>query len=69
MGLRSLSDRDGTATVSLDKSDLELDGVLDDGEVPSGKRVHYQRLAPGVYVIRDVRDGEVAPLPAGVASE
>ncbi len=70
MGLRSLSDDNGTAKVSLDKSDLELDGVLDeDGEVPSGKRVHYQRLGEGVYVIRDVQDGEVADLPAALRSE
>lgn len=69
MGFRSLTDDNGTAKVSLDKTDLELDDVLEDGEIPSGKRVHYQRLAKGVYVIRDVRDGQVPPLPSSVTSE
>jgi len=70
MGFRSLTDDNGTAKVSLDKTDLELDDVLDEhGEIPSGKRVHYQRLAKGVYVIRDVRDGQVPPLPSSVTSE
>lgn len=63
MGIRTLGDHDGTAKVSLDKTDLQLDGIIDeDGTIPEGQRVHYQRVAPGAYLIRAVRDGEVAEL-------
>lgn len=59
MGWRKLRDRD-PPTVALDKGDLEVDDVLDEsGDVPDDQRVHYQRLAPRVYVIRVPRGGTI----------
>jgi hypothetical protein len=61
-GLRSLADRDGTATVSLDKGELELDGLLDDGEIPAGQKMHLQRVGEGAYLVRAVTDDGLAEL-------
>ncbi|WP_248515956.1 hypothetical protein [Salinarchaeum laminariae] len=59
-GLRKLSGRKGTPSVSLDKGDLELDGlVTSDGEIPDGQRMHVQRLGRRVYLVRAVEDGSV----------
>lgn len=56
---RSLSDRDGTATVSLPKGDLRLDGLVSpDGEVQEAE-MHVQRLGSGAYLVRAVEDGSV----------
>jgi hypothetical protein len=57
---RKLSDRDGTPTVSLDKGDLQLDGIVDeDGEIPENQRMHVQRLGSGAYLVRAVTDDGV----------
>ena len=62
-GLRSLADRDGTATVSLDKGELELDGLLtDDGDIPDGQKMHLQRVGEGAYLVRAVKDDGLAEL-------
>lgn len=61
--LRKLIDRDGTPTVSLDKDVLELDGIMEGGEVPEGQRVHVQRRGKGVYVIRAVDENGIPELP------
>ena len=61
--LRKLIDRDGTPTVSLDKDVLELDGVMEDGEIPDNQRVHVQRRGQGVYVVRAVDENGIPELP------
>jgi len=61
--LRSLANRDGTATVSLDKGELELDGILtDEGEIPENQKMHLQRVGEGAYLIRAVTDDGLAKL-------
>ncbi len=62
-GLRSLADRDGTATVSLDKGELELDGLLtDEGKIPAEQKMHLQRVGEGAYLVRAVTDDGLAEL-------
>ena len=64
---RTLRDYDGTPVVALDKDELEIDDVLDEnGEVPDGKQVHVQRRGEGVYVVRDVTEDGIAPMPEGL---
>lgn len=59
-GLRKLSGRKGTPSVSLDKGDLQLDGLVDeDGEIPGDQMMHVQRLGKRVYLVRGVEDGTV----------
>lgn len=59
-GLRKLSVRKGTPSVSLDKGDLQLDGLVDeDGDTPENQMMHVQRLGQRVYLVRAVRDGSV----------
>ncbi|SNR49219.1 hypothetical protein [Halorubrum vacuolatum] len=64
--LRKLVDCDGTPRVTLDKGELGMDGVLDDGQIPDDQRMHVQRLDRGVYVVRAVSDGRIPELPAGI---
>ncbi|SEK86675.1 hypothetical protein [Haloferax larsenii] len=63
---RKLRTHDGTPLIALDKDELEVDGVLEDGEAPDGKQMHVQRLSEGVYVVRDVSDGGIAELPESI---
>ncbi|MWV63304.1 hypothetical protein GRS48_00450 [Halorubrum sp. JWXQ-INN 858] len=64
--LRKLVDCDGTPRVTLDKGELGMDGVLDDGEIPNDQRMHVQRLDRGVYVVRAVTDGGIPELPGAI---
>jgi len=64
--LRKLVDCDGTPRVTLDKGELGMDGVLDEGEIPADQRMHVQRLGRGVYVVRAVADGTIPDLPEGI---
>ncbi|GGC52334.1 MULTISPECIES: hypothetical protein [Haloferax] len=52
---RKLCDREGTPTVSLDKDELRMDGVLDeDGVVPDDQEMHIQRVGKRSYLVRAV---------------
>ncbi len=64
--LRKLVDCDGTPRVTLDKGELDLDGVLDDGEIPTDQHMHVQRLGRGVYVVRAIDDDGIPELPERV---
>jgi len=44
---RKLQNHDGTPLIALDKGELEMDGVLEDGLAPDGKQMHVQRLGEG----------------------
>ncbi|WP_224268361.1 hypothetical protein [Haloprofundus salinisoli] len=58
MPIRKLSNRAGTPTISLDKGDLALDGIMDeDGTIPDCQMMHLQRMGEGVYVVRAIPDG------------
>ena len=60
---RKLCNRDGTPTISLDRDDLRLDGVIEpDGSIPDGQEMHVQRLGPGSYLVRAVDEGTVPAL-------
>ena len=52
--------------MTLDKGELGMDGVLDEGEIPRDQRMHVQRLGRGVYVVRAVTDGGIPELPEGI---
>ena len=46
--IRKLCDRDGTPTISLDKGDLRLDGIVgSDGSIQGEQEMHVQRLGRG----------------------
>ncbi len=62
MGFRKLVERDGSGTVTLDKADLKLDGMVDDDGNVREQELHVQRLAPGAYLVRAVDDGSVPEL-------
>ena len=60
---RKLRDHDGTPLVALDKDELEMDGVItDEGQIPTDKQLHVQRLSEGSYIIRDVTEEGIAEL-------
>ncbi len=60
---RKLSNRSGTPTISLDKGDLRLDGIVEeDGTIPDCQEMHVQRLGQGAYLVRAVQDGTVPEL-------
>lgn len=50
---------DGTPVVALEKGDLAVDGVIEDGEIPEDQEMHVQRLGKGGYLVRAVEDGEI----------
>lgn len=61
--LRKLCDRDGTLTISLDKGDLRLDGIVDaDGSIRGEQEMHVQRLGRGSYLVRAVDEDGVADM-------
>ena len=62
MGFRKIVERDGSGTVTLDKQDLRLDGVIDEEGNFTEKEVHVQRLARGAYIVRAVENGQVPAL-------
>ncbi|SEK90767.1 hypothetical protein [Haloferax larsenii] len=52
---RKLCDREGTPTVSLDKDELRMDGIIDEsGEIPDSQEMHVQRVGKGAYLVRAV---------------
>ena len=59
MGLRQLVERDGSGTVTLDKGDLKLDGLVDEHGNIREQEMHIQRVGPGAYLVRAVDDGAV----------
>ncbi|SNR52422.1 hypothetical protein SAMN06266787_10394 [Halorubrum ezzemoulense] len=62
MGFRSLVDRDGGGTVTIDKQHLELDGlVAEDGSIKEAG-AHTQRVGERAYLVRFPEDGEVPTL-------
>ncbi|TKX64808.1 hypothetical protein [Halorubrum sp. GN12_10-3_MGM] len=62
MGFKSLVDRDGSGTVTIDKQHLELDGlVAEDGSI-KGADAHTQRVGERAYLVRFPEDGEVPTL-------
>ncbi|WP_198665658.1 hypothetical protein [Haloprofundus halophilus] len=64
MPIRKLSNRAGTPTISLDKGDLALDGIMDDdGTIPDCQMMHLQRMGEGVYVVRAIPNGQEDPKP------
>jgi hypothetical protein len=66
---RKLRDHEGTPLVALDPDELAHDGVTDDGEIPTEKQVHVQRVAEGAYLVRNVDDDEgIVDLPDGALS-
>ena len=62
MGFRKLVERDGSGTVTLDKGDLQLDGMVDDDGSIVEQELHVQRLGEGAYLVRAVDDGTVPNL-------
>jgi len=67
MSFRKLRDRDGTPTVALDPGDLQVDGLMDDGEIPDDQEMHVQRLASGVYMVRAVSEGQIPEMQEQLA--
>lgn len=63
MGFKSLVDRDGSGTVTIDKQHLELDGLVDDddGSIKEAD-AHTQRVGERAYLVRFPEDGEVPSL-------
>ncbi|ELZ31615.1 MULTISPECIES: hypothetical protein [Halorubrum] len=62
MGFKSLVDRDGSGTVTIDKQHLELDGlVAADGSIKEAD-AHTQRVGERAYLVRFPEDGEVPTL-------
>ncbi|ELZ45647.1 MULTISPECIES: hypothetical protein [Halorubrum] len=62
MGFKSLVDRDGSGTVTIDKQHLELDGlVAEDGSIKEAD-AHTQRVGERAYLVRFPEDGEVPTL-------
>jgi hypothetical protein len=43
-----------------------MDGIPDNGEIPTEQRMHIQRLNRGVYVVRAVTDGTIPDLLKGI---
>ena len=68
MGFRKLVERDGSGTVTLDKGDLQLDGMVDDDGSIVEQELHVQRLSKGAYLVRAVDDGTVPGLEEILAS-
>lgn len=67
---RKLCNREGTPTVSLDKDDLRLDGIVAaDGDVPANQEMHVQRVGQGAYLVRAVEDGTVPDVSVRVDDE
>ena len=63
MTFRKLRDHEGTPLVALETEALEIDGVIDsDGGIPDDQRMSIERVGEGAYLVRAVRDGEVAAL-------
>jgi hypothetical protein len=62
MTFRKLVERDGSGTVTLDKDDLRVDGLVTDDGAIEEQDVHVQRLGRGAYLVRAVRDGSVPPV-------
>jgi hypothetical protein len=62
MGFKSLVDRDGSGTVTIDKQHLELDGlVAEDGSTKEAD-AHTQRVGERAYLVRFPENGEVPSL-------
>ncbi|OYR85791.1 hypothetical protein [Halorubrum ezzemoulense] len=62
MGFKSLVDRDGSGTVTIDKQHLKLDGlVAEDGSIKEAE-AHVQRVGDGSYLVRFPEGGEVQSL-------
>ena len=62
MGFKSLVDRDGSGTVTIDKQHLELDGlVAEDGSIKEAD-AHTQRVGERVYLVRFPADGAAPTL-------
>ncbi|RAW46898.1 hypothetical protein DQW50_00450 [Halorubrum sp. 48-1-W] len=62
MGFKSLVDRDGSGTVTIDKQHLQLDGlVAEDGSIKEAD-AHTQRVGRRAYLVRFPEDGEVPSL-------
>lgn len=59
MGFRRLVDRDGSGTVTLDKGDLKLDGMVDENGNIREQEMHIQRIGEGAYLVRVVKEGSV----------
>ncbi|WP_138006544.1 hypothetical protein [Halalkalirubrum salinum] len=60
---RRLINNSGTPTVSLDKDELQMDGILDkDGEIPREQEMHVQRLGPRAYLVRAVDETGIPEL-------
>lgn len=61
---RKLCDREGTPTVSLDRDELRMDGIIEgDGTIPDDQEMYINRLEEGIYLVRAVDDGDVPDLP------
>ena len=62
MGFKSLVDRDGSGTVTIDKQHLQLDGLVDkDGSIKEAD-AHTQRVGERAYLVRFPENGEVPSL-------
>lgn len=59
MGFRKLVERDGSGTVTLNKDDLRLDGMVDEEGNICEQEMHVQRLSRGAYLVRAVENGTV----------
>ncbi|TKX47373.1 hypothetical protein EXE41_05570 [Halorubrum sp. SD690R] len=62
MGFKSLVDRDGSGTVTIDKQHLELDGLVAEDSSTKEADAHTQRVGERAYLVRFPEDGEVPTL-------
>ena len=62
MGFKSLVDRDGSGTVTIDKQHLEPDGLVGEDGLIKEADAHTQRVGERAYLVRLPEDGEVPTL-------
>ena len=62
MGFRSLVDREGSGTVTIDKQHLELDRLVAEDDSIKEANAHTQRVGERAYLVRFPEDGEVPTL-------
>ncbi|WP_435147638.1 hypothetical protein [Halobaculum sp. P14] len=57
--MQTLQNKSGSGVVTLPKSFLQRDDVLDDGEIPNEQNLLVDRLGRRVYLVRLVDGGTI----------